>query len=195
RVRRRVAHGAHLNERLAGAARAVAVRDAALARVGAAHARTGFARSGGAIGVATADRARVAAAPRVVDARAARAGTGRRGSAAAPPAQGAPGVVPPEQRVESMSPSRKSRSLRGMFTLCASPLEQSAVPVAFAVIVRMPHVLAAALPCAPFGIGSGGPNRQPVVVQVWNLQLPKLQFPGEPQHFLPLFKPPEHVPP
>src|SRR5947208_14452655 len=34
-----------------------------------------------------------------------------------PPAQGAPGVVPPEQRIERMSPSRKSRALRGRFTV------------------------------------------------------------------------------
>ena len=76
----------------------------------------------------------------------------------------------------------------------ASPVEQSAVPDAVAVIVRMPHVLVCAPPCELFGIGNGGPKRQPAVVQFGNLQLPMLQAPGS-QHVLPAFTPPEHVPP
>ena len=69
------------------------------------------------------------------------------------------------------------------------------MPDAVAVIVKMPHVLLGAPPCELLGIGSGGPKRQPAVVQFWNLQLPKLQAPGRPQHALPTFVPAEQVPP
>ncbi len=56
-------------------------------------------------------------------------------------------------------------------------------------------MLLGAPPCELLGIGNGGPKRQPAVVQFWNLQLPKLQAPGAPQHALPALTPPEHVPP
>src|SRR5439155_943854 len=60
------------------------------------------------------------------------------------------------------SPSRKISELSGRL-ICEAPLEQSAVPVAFAVTELMTHTLVAVLP--GFGIGSGGPNRHPTLVQ------------------------------
>jgi len=48
------------------------------------------------------------------------------------------------------------------------PVEQSEVPVAFAVAVLMTHVLVAAPLCEELGIGSGGPKKQPAFVHlVW----------------------------
>ena len=44
-----------------------------------------------------------------------------------------------------------------------APLEQLAVPVALAVTELMTHTLVGVLP--GFGIGSGGPNRHPTLVQ------------------------------
>src|SRR5438132_792073 len=60
------------------------------------------------------------------------------------------------------SPSRKISELSGRLRLEA-PVEQSAVPVALAVTVLMTQTLVGVLP--GFGIGSGGPNRQPTLVQ------------------------------
>src|SRR5438876_8634081 len=59
------------------------------------------------------------------------------------------------------SPSRKISELSGRL-ICEAPLEQSAVPVAFAVTELMTHTLVAVLP--GFGIGSGGPKRHPMLV-------------------------------
>jgi len=44
-----------------------------------------------------------------------------------------------------------------------APLEQSAVPLASAATALMTHTLVGGL--AGFGIGSGGPNRHPLLVQ------------------------------
>src|SRR5881396_1879236 len=60
------------------------------------------------------------------------------------------------------SPSRKISELSGRLRLEA-PVEQSAVPLALVVTVLMTHTLVGVLP--GFGIGSGGPNRHPTLVQ------------------------------
>src|SRR5436309_11500365 len=60
------------------------------------------------------------------------------------------------------SPSRKISELSGRLRLEA-PLPQSAVPLALVVTVLMTHTLVGVLP--GFGIGSGGPNRHPTLVQ------------------------------
>src|SRR5438067_2199694 len=61
------------------------------------------------------------------------------------------------------------------------PALQSALPAALAVIVLRTQVLVAAPVCEEFGIGSGGPKRQPVFVHlVW-------------AHFALLHAPPVHV--
>src|SRR5438067_2066052 len=79
-----------------------------------------------------------------------------------PPVQFAPGVVPPEQRIGIRSPVRKIPELSGRFRFVTLPALQSALPVAFAVMVLRTQVLVAAPVCEEFGIGSGGPKRQPV---------------------------------
>src|SRR5436309_15808165 len=61
------------------------------------------------------------------------------------------------------SPVRKISELRGRLRL-ETPVEQSAEPLASAVTVLMTHTLVGVL--AEFGIGSGGPNRQPTLVQL-----------------------------
>src|SRR5438552_16306381 len=61
------------------------------------------------------------------------------------------------------SPSRKISELSGRLS-CEAPLEQSAVPVALADTVLMTHTLVDGV--AEFGIGSGGPTRQPMLVQL-----------------------------
>ena len=83
-----------------------------------------------------------------------------------PPVQFAPGVVPPEQRIGMRSPVRKMPELSGRLRPEVLPALQSAVPEAFAVIVLMTHVLVAAPVCEEFGIGSGGPKRQPAFVHL-----------------------------
>ncbi len=60
------------------------------------------------------------------------------------------------------SPSRKISELSGRLRLEA-PLEQSAEPLALVVTELMTHTLVGVL--TGFGIGSGGPNRQPTLVQ------------------------------
>src|SRR5438046_3512782 len=60
------------------------------------------------------------------------------------------------------SPSRKISELSGRLRLEA-PVEQSAVPLASVVTELMTQTLVAVLP--GFGIGSGGPNRHPTLVQ------------------------------
>ena len=57
---------------------------------------------------------------------------------------------------------RKISELSGRLRLEA-PVEQSAVPLALAVTELMTHTLVGVLP--GFGIGSGGPNRHPTLVQ------------------------------
>src|SRR5205823_11702331 len=52
-----------------------------------------------------------------------------------PPVQFAPGVVPPEHRIGIRSPVRKMPELSGRFRFVTLPALQSALPVAFAVIV------------------------------------------------------------
>src|SRR5437764_7070033 len=85
-----------------------------------------------------------------------------------PPVQFAPGVDPPEQRIAMRSPARKVPELSGSVRPLTLPVEQSEVPVAFAVAVLMTHVLVAAPLCEELGIGSGGPKRQPAFVHlVW----------------------------
>jgi len=85
-----------------------------------------------------------------------------------PPVQFAPGVEPPEQRIAMRSPARKVPELSGSVRPLTLPVEQSEVPVAFAVAVLMTHVLVAAPLCEELGIGSGGPKRQPAFVHlVW----------------------------
>src|SRR5436309_5252115 len=64
------------------------------------------------------------------------------------------------------SPVRKSSELSGRLRLEA-PLPQSAVPVASADTVLMTHRLIGVV--AVFGIGSGGPNRHPTLVQLRSL--------------------------
>src|SRR6266404_2453928 len=61
------------------------------------------------------------------------------------------------------TPSRKSSELRGRLRFEA-PDMQSAVPLALVVTVLMTHTLVGVL--AVFGIGSGGPNRHPTLVQL-----------------------------
>jgi len=80
--------------------------------------------------------------------------------------QFAPGVVPPEQRIGMRSPVRKMPELSGRLRPEVLPVLQSAVPEAFAVIVLRTHVLVAAPVCEEFGIGSGGPKRQPAFVHL-----------------------------
>ena len=83
-----------------------------------------------------------------------------------PPVQLAPGVVPPEHRIGMRSPVRKIPELSGRLRAVVLPTLQSALPVAFAVIVLRTHVLVAAPVCEEFGIGSGGPKRQPAFVHL-----------------------------
>src|SRR3989442_5387884 len=61
------------------------------------------------------------------------------------------------------SPVRKISELSGRLS-CEAPVVQSAVPVASVVTVLMTHTLVGVL--AEFGIGSGGPNRHPTLVQL-----------------------------
>src|SRR5438034_3428907 len=85
-----------------------------------------------------------------------------------PPVQFAPAVEPPEHRIGMRSPARKVPELSGSVRPLTLPVEQSEVPVAFAVAVLMTHVLVAAPLCEELGIGSGGPKRQPAFVHlVW----------------------------
>jgi len=64
------------------------------------------------------------------------------------------------------SPVKKMPELSGRLRPEVLPALQSAVPEAFAVIVLMTHVLVAAPVCEEFGIGSGGPKRQPAFVHL-----------------------------
>src|SRR5947207_4862818 len=63
---------------------------------------------------------------------------------------------------EAMSPVRKNSELSGRLRPEA-PVEQSAEPLALAVTELMTQTLVGGLP--GFGIGSGGPNRHPTLVQ------------------------------
>src|SRR6266446_1046690 len=80
----------------------------------------------------------------------------------------APGLVPPTQwslpeaSGGNRSPSRKRIEVSGRLT-AEAPLEQSAVPLASVATALMTHTLVGGL--AGFGIGSGGPNRHPLLVQ------------------------------
>src|SRR5438128_9139491 len=65
-------------------------------------------------------------------------------------------------RAGSRSPSRKISELSGRVRLEA-PLEQLVEPLALAVTELMTQTLVGVLP--GFGIGSGGPNRHPTLVQ------------------------------
>src|SRR6266481_7038403 len=60
-----------------------------------------------------------------------------------------------------------------------APLEQSAVPLALVVTALMTQTLVGVLP--GFGIGSGGPNRHPTLVQ---RRLPHVPVPAPVQHEL-----------
>ena len=82
------------------------------------------------------------------------------------PVQFTPGVDPPEHRIGMRSADRKIAELSGMLRAVVEPALQSAVPAAFADTVLMTHVLVAAPLCEGFGMGSGGPNRQPAFVHV-----------------------------
>ena len=102
-----------------------------------------------------------------------------------PPVQLAPGVLPPVHRIGMRSPLRKMPELSGRFRLLTVPALQSAEPVALAVMVLTTHVLVAAPAWEAFGIGSGGPKRQPLFVHLVCahlalVQAPELQLlPGE----------------
>src|SRR5437899_7142135 len=80
-------------------------------------------------------------------------------------------------RFSSRSPSRKISELSGRLRLEA-PVEQSAEPLASVVTELTTQTLVGVLP--GFGIGSGGPNRQPMLVQfrllpVWvEVRLPRV---------------------
>jgi hypothetical protein len=88
------------------------------------------------------------------------------GDTAHAPPQAAPGVDPPTHRLGSrVSPVRLRPEVSGRLRFVVTPVLQSAVPAAFADTVLMTHVLVAAPLCEPFGIGSGGPKRQPAFVQ------------------------------
>ena len=79
-----------------------------------------------------------------------------------------PLLVPPTQwslpavSGGNRSPSRKRVEVSGRLT-AEAPLEQSAVPLASVATELMTHTLVGGL--AGFGIGSGGPNRHPLLVQ------------------------------
>jgi len=88
------------------------------------------------------------------------------------PVQFAPGVDPPEHRIAIRSASRKMPELSGTFRPVVEPVEQFAVPAALAVIELMTQLLVAAPWWERFGIGSGGPNRQPAFVHCRNLHVP-----------------------
>src|SRR5437660_6481502 len=99
-----------------------------------------------------------------------------------PPVQFAPGVVPPEHRIARRSESRKMPELRGRFSAVTDPATQSDVPAPLAVMVLMTQVLVAAPLCDEFGIGNGGPYRQPafvhcIIAHFALLQLEALQRP------------------
>src|SRR3989442_14234875 len=66
-------------------------------------------------------------------------------------------------RAASRSPSRKISELSGRLRLEA-PVEQLAVPLALVVTVLMTHTLVGVLPGV--GIGSGGAERHPTVLEV-----------------------------
>src|SRR5438046_9265129 len=78
-----------------------------------------------------------------------------------------PLLVPPTQwslpavSGGNRSPSRKRVEVSGRLT-AEAPLEQSAVPLASVATEVMTHTLVGGL--AGFGIGSGGPNRQPLLL-------------------------------
>src|SRR5437773_2728524 len=80
-----------------------------------------------------------------------------------------PLLVPPTQwslpavSGGNRSPSRKRVEVSGRLT-AEAPLEQSAVPLASVATELMTHTLVGGL--AGFGIGSGGPNRHPMLVQL-----------------------------
>src|SRR5207249_1562319 len=75
--------------------------------------------------------------------------------------------APPTQAAVSQVPE-----LSGTFRPVVEPVLQSAVPAALAVIVLMTQLLVAAPWWERFGIGSGGPNRQPAFVHCRNLHVP-----------------------
>src|SRR5207244_3566264 len=74
-------------------------------------------------------------------------------------------------RIAIRSASRKMPELSGTFRPVVEPAVQSAVPAALAVIVLMTQLLVAAPWWERFGIGSGGPNRQPAFVHCRNLHV------------------------
>jgi len=89
-----------------------------------------------------------------------------------PAAQPAPGVDPPEHRIDMRSPARKIFELSGRLKFVITPVLQSPVPEPSAETVLMTQVLVAAERCEPFGSGSGGPKRQPAFVHFRKLHLP-----------------------
>jgi len=96
-----------------------------------------------------------------------------------PPAQFAPGVDPPEQRIGSRSASRNIVPVIGSVGVIAiAPVEQSRVPLASASRVLTTQTLVAAAACEIFGIGTGGPNRQPFLVHLRSAHLALLQLPA-----------------
>ena len=76
------------------------------------------------------------------------------------------------------SPVRKSSELSGKL-MCEAPVMQFAVPLPFCDTVLMTHRLIGVV--AVFGIGSGGPNRHPALVQ---LRVPHVPIPAPVQHVL-----------
>src|SRR5207245_6432735 len=80
-----------------------------------------------------------------------------------------PGLVAPTQwslpaaSGGNRSPVKKRVEVSGRLT-AEAPLEQSAVPLASAATALMTHTLVGGV--GGFGIGSGGPNRHPLLVQL-----------------------------
>ena len=86
---------------------------------------------------------------------------------------------------------RKIPELSGRSYLVTVPAAQSLVPEPLTETVLMTQVLVAALLCEPFGMGSGGPNKQPTSEQSRNLHAPPGQSAFAVQALW-WFEPPEH---
>src|SRR5439155_20714913 len=83
-----------------------------------------------------------------------------------------------QHRMGIRSASRKTPKLSGRFRAVTLPAAQSALPDALAVSVLITHVLVPTPECEEFGIGSGGPKRQPALVHLRRAHLALLQAPS-----------------
>ena len=102
-----------------------------------------------------------------------------------------PALDPPLHRMAMRSWLRKVCELSGRVSAVVDPVAQSAVPAAFAAARLMMQLLVADPLCDVFGMGSGGPNRQPAFVHCMNLHLPPGQSASAVQELW-WFVPPEH---